>query len=235
MFCLGIMVNIACGEDDEDRVRSDREELGHAGSKRMTWLVRMRQGSQSENASPALCTTAKRATGPQHGCSIPSPKRLLAAGILLDKVDYSLVRRMAEQQADTTGRQNWLPEEVFSGRGDASCCKAATMQRNIQGNIGLFVTLDDVVDEEKEHHAYADDIFLQPQLSSQSSIIAARGPSAMWTPRTRNLCGEETPGTSPTSLFQQASSLLLCQAIDTVPWTSATAVKQTAETRKSLQ
>nr|XP_050050437.2 uncharacterized protein LOC126546302 [Dermacentor andersoni] len=137
----------------------------------MTWLVRIRLGTQSENASPALCTTAKRATGPQHGCSIPSPKRLFAAGILLDKVDYSMARRMAEQQADTTGRQIWLPEEGFTGRGDASCCKAATMLRNIQGNIGLFGTLHNSADGEHGHHAYADDIFLQPQLSSLSSSL----------------------------------------------------------------
>nr|XP_054934313.1 uncharacterized protein LOC129388191 [Dermacentor andersoni] len=114
----------------------------------MTWLVRMRQGSQSENASPALCTTAKRATGRQHGCSIPSPERLFAAGILLGKVDYSLARRIAEQQVDATGRQIWLPEEGFTGCGDASCCKAATMLRNIQRYNGLFGTLHDIVDEE---------------------------------------------------------------------------------------
>ncbi|XP_065287562.1 uncharacterized protein [Dermacentor albipictus] len=201
----------------------------------MTWLVGMRRGSQSENASPALCTTAKRATGRQHGCCIPSPKRLFAAGILLDKVDYSMARRMAEQQADTTGRQICLVEQGFTGRGDTSYCKAAIMLRNIQGNIGLFGILHDIVDEEHGHHAYADDIFLQPQLSSQSSIIAVRGPSAIWTPRTGNLCGEETPGTSPTSLLQQATFLLLCPAVDSVPWTSATAVKQTAEKSKSLQ
>ncbi|XP_065287563.1 uncharacterized protein [Dermacentor albipictus] len=137
----------------------------------MTWLVGMRQGSQSENASPALCTTAKRATGRQHGCSIPSPKRLFVAGILLDKVDYSMARRMAEQQADTTGRQICLVEQGFTGRGDASCCKGATTPRNIQGNIGLFGTLHDIMDEEHGHHAYADDIFLQPQLSSLSSSL----------------------------------------------------------------
>ncbi|XP_075532730.1 uncharacterized protein LOC142565972 [Dermacentor variabilis] len=137
----------------------------------MTWLVGMRRGSQSENASPALCTTAKRATGRKHVFSIHSPKRLFAAGILLDKVDFSMARRMAEQQADTTGCQICLVEQGFTGRGDTSFCKAATMLLNIQGNIGLLGTLHDRADGEHGHHNFADDIFLQPQLSSLSSSL----------------------------------------------------------------
>ncbi|XP_075532813.1 uncharacterized protein LOC142566012 [Dermacentor variabilis] len=78
---------------------------------------------------------------------------------------------MAEEQADTTGRQIWLQEEGFTGRGDTSFCKAATMLRNIQGNIGLLGTLHDSADGEHGHHTCADDIFLQPQLSSLSSSL----------------------------------------------------------------
>ncbi|XP_075532615.1 uncharacterized protein LOC142565907 [Dermacentor variabilis] len=82
-----------------------------------------------------------------------------------------MARRMAEEQAGTTGRQIWLVEQGFTGRGDMSFCKAATMLRNIQGNIGVLGNLHDSADGKHGHRAYADDIFLQPQLSSLSSSL----------------------------------------------------------------
>ncbi|XP_049523174.1 uncharacterized protein LOC125945473 isoform X2 [Dermacentor silvarum] len=135
----------------------------------MTWLVGMHQYSQRRHH----LRCPRRRSGlldDNRGCSIPSPKRLFAAGILLDKVDCSMARRgaehLAEQQADTTGRHIWLAEEGLTRCGDASWCKAATTLRNIQGYIVLFDASHDNVDGEHGGHVCTGDVFPQPQLSS---------------------------------------------------------------------